>query len=67
MQQAIGTPEIIILALLFIFGLWWFLSFIPGKAFIAASTLLVSFSIGPVHHPAPEAKPQEARMESPLV
>ena len=51
MDQAImgpiGGPELIIIAILLIFGLWWLLSFLPGKAAVAASSLLVAFSINP--------------------
>ncbi|MFK7851614.1 MAG: hypothetical protein AB8D78_11615 [Akkermansiaceae bacterium] len=44
----IGGPELIIIAiLLIIFGIWTFLSFLPNKATLAASALLVSFSIQP--------------------
>jgi hypothetical protein len=63
----IGGPELIILFLLFIFGFWWFLSFLPGKVAVTASALLVSFSPIPEQPPTPAQIPVAEREESVLL
>ena len=62
-----GGPEIIVLIILLILGLWWFLAFLPGKMAITASALLASLSITPEQPPVPFQKPIAERVQAPLV
>jgi hypothetical protein len=63
-NSVIGGSEIIILAILFVFGLWWLLSFLPGKIAATASALLVSFSLTPQQPPIPIQEKVLERTES---
>lgn len=63
----LGGPEIIILIILLILGLWWFLAFLPGKIAITASALLASLSVTPEPPPVPSQKPLVERVQAPLV
>lgn len=61
-----GGPEIIILLILLILGLWWFVAFLPGKIAITASALLASLSVTPQQPPAPSQKPVVERAQPSL-
>gem|GEM_PF-2408541 len=60
----IGGPEIIMI--LIILALWWLLSFLPRKAVLAASTVLIAFTPAPQPPAAPAPIPAVERDETVL-